>query len=90
MITFLTRTSGEACGYTDFEPGRSYVIESSYYAPAPPSPNSLDQKVLDQLWGGVPAGSQIVNVCGKTQPLGTPAADKALGQIREAVRRRKN
>lgn len=86
VITFLTRTSDEACGYSGFSPGGRYVIESSYFVPAAPSPDPIDRKVLEELWGGVPAGSHIVWRCGKTRPLNTPEGDKALGEIREAVR----
>ena len=86
VITFLTRTEGADCGYTLFEPGRRYVIESSYYVPAPPSTDPLERKVREELWAGVPAGSQHVGKCGKTQPTNTPEADKALRQIREAIR----
>jgi len=87
VITFFTRTLDEACGYDRFAPGGRYVIEGSYYVPAQPSPDPIDRGVQDEQWRSVPAGSQIVWRCGKTQPLNTPEGNQALGEIREAVRR---
>ena len=89
VITFFTRVQGGTCGYPRFVSGASYVVESYYYIPGPPSLDPIERTVLDEMWGEVPAGSQIVSMCGKTQPMDTPEGDKALGEIREAVRRLK-
>ena len=87
VITFFTRTLDEACGYDRFASGGRFVIESSHYVPASPPTDPIDRRIQEEHWRGVPAGSQIVWSCGRTQPLNTPEGDKALGEILQAVRR---
>ena len=87
VITLFTRTLEESCGYSRFVPGARYVIESTHFAALPPSPDPIDRMVFEQLWRGVPAGSQIVGRCGRTRSLDTPEGAKALSEIREALTR---
>jgi hypothetical protein len=75
-VTIYTHPFGASCYGYDFRIGLEYLISA-----IPSESLDPDREVIPNV---LPAGSQIVSLCGGTAELRTPAAQQTLDRLRAA------